>query len=119
MGIRSLCVTVTLIGCDEEFGPQLFKVDPAGNCIGYKATAAGSKEAEANSTLEKLYKKNDGQWNQQETIEAAIKTLSSITSSDFKASEIEIGFCSVDKPMFRKLKESEIDYVLTEMADAM
>jgi len=32
------------LGCDEEFGPQVFKVDPAGTSLGYKAVAAGSKE---------------------------------------------------------------------------
>ena len=40
-------------------------------------------------------------------------------SSDFRANEIEIGVATVDQPMFRKLKESEIDTVLNEMADAM
>lgn len=29
---------------DDEKGPQVFKVDPAGHVLGYKATAAGSKE---------------------------------------------------------------------------
>ena len=105
-GVRPFCVTVTLVGCDEEFGPQVFKVDPSGNCIGYKAVATGSKEQEANSQLEKFFKKNEGQWDQKESVETAIKTLSQIVSSDFKANEIEIGICSTDKPMFKKLTES-------------
>jgi hypothetical protein len=29
---------------DDEKGPQVFKVDPAGHVLGYKATAAGVKE---------------------------------------------------------------------------
>ncbi len=52
----------TLIGCDEEFGPQLYKIDPSGQSIGFKATAAGSKEQEALTQLEKHFKKNEGQW---------------------------------------------------------
>lgn len=31
-------------GIDDEFGPQLLKVDPAGHYVGCKAAAAGSKE---------------------------------------------------------------------------
>ena len=117
--IRTLCATVTLVGCDEEFGPQVFRVDPSGSFVGYKAIATGSKEQEAMSHLEKQYKKNEGQWTQKETVETAIKTLSQIVSSDFKASEIEIGIATVDKPHFRKLKEGEIEDFLNEMADGM
>lgn len=46
-----------LIGMDEEFGPQVFKVDPAGFYVGYKATAAGAKQQEALNHLEKKLKK--------------------------------------------------------------
>lgn len=31
-------------GIDDEFGPQLLKVDPAGHYVGCKAAAAGTKE---------------------------------------------------------------------------
>jgi len=51
---------ITLVGCDEEFGPQVFKVDPSGNAMGYKALATGSKEQEATTQLERAFKKNDG-----------------------------------------------------------
>ena len=53
---------ITLVGCDEEFGPQVFRVDPAGHTTGYKAIATGSKEQEATTHLEKAFKKNNGQW---------------------------------------------------------
>ena len=43
-GIRPFCVMVTLVGCDEEFGPQVYKIDPSGQFIGYKAIATGTKE---------------------------------------------------------------------------
>ena len=36
-----------LIGPDDERGPQVFKLDPAGFFVGFKATAAGQKQTEA------------------------------------------------------------------------
>merc|ERR1719482_1841184 len=48
-----------MIGIDDEGEnklPQLFRCDPAGYYVGYKATSAGQKEQEANNWLEKRYK---------------------------------------------------------------
>jgi hypothetical protein len=49
-----------LIGIDLEFGPQCFKLDPAGYFVGFHATAAGQKQQEAMNHLEKTWKKLDG-----------------------------------------------------------
>jgi 20S proteasome subunit alpha 1 len=38
-----------LIGPDDERGPQIFQLDPAGFFTGYKATASGQKQTEANN----------------------------------------------------------------------
>ena len=46
-----------VLGYDDEHGPQVFKCDPAGYYCGFKATAAGVKQLEANSFLEKKIKK--------------------------------------------------------------
>lgn len=48
-----------LIGLDPEFGPQCFKLDPAGYFVGFHATAAGQKQQEAMNNLEKKWKKLD------------------------------------------------------------
>lgn len=48
-----------LIGSDPEFGPQCFKLDPAGYFVGFHATAAGQKQQEAMNHLEKKWKKLD------------------------------------------------------------
>ena len=87
---------VTLVGCDEEHGPQVYKVDPSGSSIGYKAVATGSKEQEATTQLERAFKKNNGDWDRKSAIEVAIKTLSTVLSSDFRANEIEIGVATVE-----------------------
>ena len=38
--MRPLAVIPILIGIDEERGPQLYKVDPAGYYVGYKVISS-------------------------------------------------------------------------------
>lgn len=63
-----------LIGYDDELGPQLYKCDPAGYYVGYKATAAGAKQQEALNHLEKKLKKSP-ELNMEDTIEVQSKTI--------------------------------------------
>lgn len=46
-----------LIAFDDENGAQVYKADPAGYYCGYKAAAAGVKSIEANTQLEKEFRK--------------------------------------------------------------
>jgi hypothetical protein len=48
-----------IVGIDHEYGPQCFKLDPAGFFVGFHATAAGQKQQEALNHLEKKWKKLD------------------------------------------------------------
>jgi 20S proteasome subunit alpha 1 len=84
--------------------------------VGYKATSAGVKMTEANNALEKKIRKNP-EWDRTQTIEAAISTLSTIVSMDFKPSEIEVGIVCADEPKFRLLTEEEIEKHLTNIAE--
>ena len=110
---------ISLVGCDEEFGPQVYRIDPSGSAIGYKALATGSKEQEATTQLERAFRRNEGQWDAKQSVETAIKTLSTVVSSDFRANEIEVAVATVGQPLFRKLNEQEIEQILNDMADAM
>ena len=67
--------------------------------------------------LEKQFKKNNGEWDNRQTVETALTVLQAVTSSDFKANEVEIGYCNVENPRFRKLTEQEIENVLNDLAD--
>ena len=60
-----------LIGMDVELGPQLYKCDPAGTFIGYKAVSSGQKEQEATNFLEKKVKANP-KMNLEQTIQVTL-----------------------------------------------
>lgn len=115
--MRAFCVNTTLVGFDDEFGPQLYRIDPSGQAVGFRAVATGSKEQEATTQLEKHWKKNEGQWDSKQTVETAIQVLQTVISSDFKANEIEVGISTSTSPKFRKLTEAEIETFLNELAD--
>jgi len=55
--MRPLCVVSLLFAIDQEKGPQLIKIDPAGHFVGYKATSCGEKEQSAMNHLEREFKK--------------------------------------------------------------
>ncbi|KAL0259501.1 Proteasome subunit YC7alpha/Y8 (protease yscE subunit 7) [Diplodia seriata] len=124
--MRPLGVAMTLVSLDSEYGPQLYKCDPAGYYVGYKATASGPKTQEALNFLEKKLKNRDsaeGDW--KEVVELGISTLSQVLSVDFKKGELEIGIVGGPRAdgqpgtdaEFRVLNEDEIDERLQAIAD--
>ena len=127
--MRPLGVATTLISLDSEFGPQLYKCDPAGYYVGYKATSSGPKAQEASNFLEKKLKNKDyaeGSW--EDVVELGITTLSQVLSVDFKKGELEIGIVggpSADgkegaegtDPSFRVLSEDQIEERLQAIAE--
>jgi len=124
--LRPLGVAATLISLDSEYGPQLYKCDPAGYYAGYKGVATGPKMQEALNFLEKKIKSKDsasGDW--KEVVELGITTLNTVLSVDFKKNELEVGIVGgpradgkegVEKG-FRILSEDEIDERLQSIAD--
>jgi len=116
--MRPLCATSILCGIDEEKGPQIFKVDPAGLVIGYKGTSAGSKEQEAMNLLEKYSKKKSGVFTKEETLYGVIMALQNVIGSDFKAADIEVAYSTMEHPEFTKLKEAEIETYLNKIAES-
>eukprot|EP01116_Phalansterium_solitarium_P025684 TRINITY_DN9942_c0_g1_i1.p1 TRINITY_DN9942_c0_g1~~TRINITY_DN9942_c0_g1_i1.p1 ORF type:complete len:268 (-),score=44.50 TRINITY_DN9942_c0_g1_i1:247-984(-) len=114
--MRPLGVDLIFIGIDDEVGPQLYKVDPAGSCIGYKACCSGVKDQEATNFLEKKYKSNP-KFSVDETIQLAISALQTVLSVDFKPNEIEVGVVTKATPRFTVLSVEEVDRHLTLLAE--
>ena len=124
--MRPLGVATTLISLDDEVGPSLYKCDPAGYYVGYKATASGPKQQEALNHLEKKLKNKEcapGGW--EEVVELGISTLSTVLSVDFKKCELEIGIVGGPKDEdsdetssdFRTLTEDEVEERLQAIAE--
>ncbi|PNW70092.1 hypothetical protein CHLRE_17g705400v5 [Chlamydomonas reinhardtii] len=118
--MRPLGVVSMLIGVDEERGPQLFKVDPAGYYVGYKATSVGVKETEANNFLEKKFKSNP-QFTYDEAVTTAIAALQGVLSEEFKSSDLEVGVVRAGSEggdgSFRVLTTEEVDHYLTIISE--
>ena len=85
------------VGIDEERGPSLFKNDPAGYFVGYKATSAGAKEQEAINFLEKKVKGKDAgnAFSTEECVRTAVACLQTVLGEDLKARELEVGLVTV------------------------
>lgn len=115
--MRPLGVISMLISVDEERGPCLFKVDPAGYYVGYKATAVGAKETEAVNFLEKKIKAAPAEgFSYQDACCTAITALQNVLSEEFKASEMEVGVVTA-KDGFRVLSTEEVDQFLTIISE--
>ncbi|KAH9569932.1 hypothetical protein CY35_02G015000 [Sphagnum magellanicum] len=114
--MRPLGVSAMLVGMDDENGPQLYKCDPAGHFVGYKATSSGLKEQEAIHFLEKRMR-NNPLLSYDETVQTAISALQSILLEDFKATEIEVGVVSVADINFHVLSIEEINHHLISISD--
>lgn len=105
---------------DDEKGPQIFKVDPAGHCEGFKGCTAGAKEQEAMTLLEKAFKKKllaGTAFSTDEATEAVIETLQNVIGSDFKAADLEVCVSTTTDQAFRLLTVTEIEKYLNKIAD--
>lgn len=114
--MRALGIVTIFAGIDEEEGPQLFRCDPAGHFMGYKACAAGNKEQEANNYLEKQFKKTP-EMKFDQAVETAIIALQTCVGSDLKPADLEVAVVTTQNPKFTVLSEQQIDERLAAISD--
>jgi 20S proteasome subunit alpha 1 len=104
-------------GIDPVSGPQLFKCDPSGHYLGYKAVAAGYKEQEATNFLEKKIKSYPNGLSLKEAIETALLALQTVVGSDLKPTDLEMAIITTETNRFVTLNENEIEQHLTALSD--
>lgn len=114
--MRPLCCITMLFGIDDEKGPSLFKIDPAGYFVGYKATAAGEKEKVATNQLEREFKKRS-ELSRDEAVKVAVKALQNTLSMEFRKTDIEIAIVTVDNSNIQILNEEQIDKELIRIGE--
>jgi len=119
--MRPLGIAMIIIGIDVEGEskiPQLFRCDPAGYYIGYKATSAGQKEQEANNYLEKRYKAEPNpSLSYDDTVQLALACLQNVLGSDLKAADVEACVVRNDNLKFTRLSNDEVEAQLTALAE--
>ena len=101
--MRPLGIAMIIVGIDVEGDkkiPQLYRCDPAGYYVGYKATSAGAKEQEANNFLEKRFKppEPNPKLSYDDTVQLALACLQNVLGADLKVrSSKRIGAQQVDE----------------------
>jgi len=119
--MRPLGIAMIIIGIDVEGDtkiPQLFRCDPAGYYVGYKATAAGQKEQEATNFLEKRYKTDlNPSLSYDDTVQLALACLQNVLGSDLKAPDLEACVVRGEQLKFTRLNNDEIEAHLTALAE--
>jgi 20S proteasome subunit alpha 1 len=115
--MRPLCVVTLLFTMDDERGPQLYKIDPAGHYMGYKAAATGEKEQSAVNHLEREFKKKV-ELSTDDAMKVAIKTLQTTLSTEFRSSDIEIAIVSVEESNVRILNTEDIERELAKVGES-
>ena len=117
--MRPLGVILTFISFDEELGPSIYKCDPAGYYVGYKATATGPKQQEITTNLENFFKKsktdyfNENEW--EKVVEFGITHLIDSLGTEFTKNDLEVGVAVKDK--FFVLTPNEIEERLIAIAE--
>lgn len=114
--MRPLCVISFLFSFDDEKGPQLIKLDPAGFFLGYFACATGEKEQATINYLEREFKKKNN-LSDEESVQLAIKSLQNSLNTDFRKDDIEIGVVKKDQSP-RTLSSDEVEKILNVIGES-
>jgi len=114
--IRSLGCAMLLISYDDECGPQVFRVDPAGYYRGMRGVGVGVKQQPANSFLEKKLKKKTD-YDFEGTIQLALECLQTALGVDMKAAEVEVYAVTHEHREPRKLPDEDVERHLNAIAE--
>jgi 20S proteasome subunit alpha 1 len=112
---RPLAVSAIVFGFDfSADGFSLFRVEPSGFSSGFRAVAAGVKDTEAMSALEKKYREFESL---KETEEFVLATLQTVIGVDFEPVDLEVAVVTRENPAYGMLPVQDIDVVLKAVAE--
>ena len=114
-GERAALVSALLFGFEpSEDDFALFRVEPSGVSVGYRAVACGVKEVEAMSALEKKITEMDGE---NQVGEFVVSTLQTVVGVDFEAKEVQVAVITRENTKFRLMDEGQVDEILKAVAE--
>ncbi|KAF1750960.1 hypothetical protein GCK72_017511 [Caenorhabditis remanei] len=114
--MRSLGCALLFISYDDEKGPEVYRVDPAGYYRGMKGVSVGVKQVPATSFLEKKIKKKS-ELNSTETVELAIEALQNSLGIDVRSKDLEVVVVSKENTKFTKLTNDQVEHHLNQIAN--
>jgi proteasome alpha subunit len=108
-GVRPFGVSTILAGVDNT-GSRILTTDPSGAYRGYKATAVGRKNEDANALLEKKYLET---MTLNESISLAIEAVKVASNNEIASSNIKVAIIPTETKIFQRLSQEEVEKHIT------
>jgi proteasome alpha subunit len=103
-GVRPFGVSIILAGVDGG-GGKILTTDPTGSYRGYKATAIGRKNEEANKLLEERYTEG---MSLDDAIKLAVDAVKEASDGEVTSKVIKVAVIPTDTKTFRRLSDEEV-----------
>jgi len=103
-GVRPFGVSMIIAGVDVE-GARIFTTDPSGAYRGFKATAVGRRNDDANKLLEEKYVERS---TIEESIELAIAAIKAASDSQITPQTVKVAVIRTETEKFERLSEEEV-----------
>jgi proteasome alpha subunit len=108
-GVRPFGVSTILAGVDNT-GSRILTTDPSGAYRGYKATAVGRKNEDANALLEKKYLET---MTLNESISLSIEAIKVASNNAIASSNIKVAIIPTETKIFQRLSQEEVEKHIT------
>nr|CAD2159949.1 unnamed protein product [Meloidogyne enterolobii] len=114
--MRSLGTMMMMLSYDDESGPQVFMIDPAGYYRSVRGFGIGTKQQQVNSFMEKKFKKKT-QFTSNEAIDLALEALQHALGMDIRAGEVEVIYVDRNNQKIKQMTNEEIEEHLTAIEE--
>jgi 20S proteasome subunit alpha 1 len=113
--VRPTAVSAILFGYDPAVRDfALYRIDPNGHSSGYRAVAAGVKEVEAMSALEKTIQDFD---TEKSNATFVLQTLRTVVGAGVEAKDVEVAVITLDNQKYRVMGGGDVGDILRGLAE--